>query len=88
MIYEIISNFNIMQIKHLDKNSIKHFGVCFLLSLLGSYGVAFALGASVTKEWKDSKEKNNHWCWVDLTVDVIGCICGYLVHWLFFRYIL
>ena len=29
---------------HIDKNSIKHFSVCFLLALIGAYGMAFALG--------------------------------------------
>ena len=31
---------------HIDKNSIKHFAICFLLSLVGAYGLAFALGGS------------------------------------------
>ena len=31
---------------HIDKNSIKHFTVCFFLSLIGAYGLAFALGGS------------------------------------------
>lgn len=31
---------------HIDKNSIKHFSVCFLLSLVGAYGMSAAIGAS------------------------------------------
>ena len=68
---------------HIDRNSIKHFAVCFLLSLIGGYGVAFALGCSVTKEWKDKKEQG-HWCWWDIIFDTIGCVAGMSVHlWIF-----
>lgn len=35
---------------HLDNNSIKHLSICLLLSLIGGYGVAFALGASIGVE--------------------------------------
>lgn len=71
--------------KHVDKNSVKHFAVCFLLSLLGGYGVAFAIGASICKEWRDSKQKNNHWCWVDLFFDTLGCAAGFGIHWWIFQ---
>lgn len=64
--------------KHVDKNSLKHFGVCFLLSLLGLYGVAAAIGASLTKEWYD-KQSYGHWCWVDLFFDALGCVVGYSI---------
>lgn len=64
--------------KHVDKNSLKHFGVCFLLSLLGLYGVAAAIGASLTKEWYD-KQSYGHWCWVDLFFDTLGCLAGYSI---------
>ena len=37
--------------KHIDRNSLKHFTVCLLLSLIGTYGVAIAIGASFTKEY-------------------------------------
>lgn len=64
--------------KHVDKNSLKHFGVCFLLSLLGLYGVAAAIGASLTKEWYD-KLSYGHWCWIDLFFDALGCLAGYSI---------
>ena len=68
---------------HIDQNSIKHFSVCILLSLIGGYGVAFALGASICKEWKDKKERN-HWCWLDLLFDFLGCAVGMATHlWVF-----
>ena len=70
--------------KHIDKNSFKHFGVCLLLSLIGGYGVAFALGGSLCKEWMDSKSKGNHWCWWDFLFDFLGCGVGFGVHWLVF----
>lgn len=69
--------------KHVDKNSVKHFTVCFLLSLLGGYGVAFALGASLCKEWYDKKH-HGHWCWWDLFFDTLGCAAGFSTHgWIF-----
>ena len=69
---------------HIDKNSIKHFSVCFILSLVGAYGASAALGGSLCKEWRDSKTKGNHWCWWDLLFDLLGMICGQAVHlWMF-----
>ena len=65
--------------KHVDRNSLKHFTVCFLLSLIGTYGVAIAIGASLTKEY-DDKKSYGHWCWVDLFFDGLGCITGYGLH--------
>ena len=65
--------------KHVDKNSLKHFGVCLLLSLIGAYGVAAAIGASLTKEYYD-KKSYGHWCWMDLFFDGLGCVTGYGLH--------
>ena len=68
---------------HIDKNSLKHFSVCFLLSLIGAYGMSAALGASLTKEWYD-KKSYGHWCWLDLLFDILGCASGMAVHsWIF-----
>ena len=68
---------------HIDINSIKHFSVCFLLSLIGAYGMAFALGGSVYKEWMD-KKSYGHWCWLDLLFDLLGCAVGIGIHlWIF-----
>ena len=69
---------------HVDRNSIKHFGVCFLLSLLGLYGVSAAVGASLTKEYYD-KKTYGHWCWWDILFDTLGCAVGMTVHWWIFR---
>lgn len=69
---------------HVDRNSIKHFGICFLLSLLGLYGVSAAVGASLTKEYYD-KKTYGHWCWFDILFDTLGCILGYGTHCLIFK---
>lgn len=69
---------------HIDKNSLKHFTVCFLLSSVGAYGMSVAIGASVTKEWYD-KQSYGHWCWWDLLFDFLGCAFGIAVHWWIFR---
>ena len=70
---------------HIDRNPIKHFSICALLSLIGGYGVAFAMGGSICKEWGDSKQKGNHWCWFDLLFGILGCVAGLTVHWLIFK---
>lgn len=65
--------------KHIDKNSLKHFGVCYALSLEGEHGVSAAIGAAVTKEYYD-KQTYGHWCWWDMTFDLLGCVAGYATH--------
>ena len=69
---------------HIDKNSIKHVFVCFLLSLVGAYGMCVAVGASITREYDNSKAKGNHWCWWDIIFDTIVCVAGMATHlWIF-----
>lgn len=68
---------------HIDRNSIKHFAVCFLLSLFGLKGACIAIGAAVTKE-RDDKKAYDHWCWWDIFFDALGCVAGMSVHlWIF-----
>ena len=69
---------------HIDKNSLKHFAVCFLLSLIGAYGMSVAVGAALTKEYYD-KKSYGHWCWWDLLFDFLGCSVGMGVHWCIFH---
>lgn len=69
---------------HIDKNSIKHFGICYLLSLEGEHGVCIAIGASLTKEYYD-KKTYGHWCWLDILFDTLGCILGYGTRCLIFK---
>lgn len=69
---------------HIDKDSIKHFSVCFLLSLVGAYGMSVAIGAAITKEYCD-KQSYGHWCWWDILFDTLGCILGYGTRYLIFK---
>lgn len=70
---------------HIDKNSLKHFGICYLLSLEGEHGVCIAIGASITREYDNSQTKGNHWCWWDILFDTLGCLLGYGTHYLIFK---
>lgn len=69
---------------HIDKNSIKHFTVCFIISLVGAYGMSVAIGASLTKEWYD-KQSYGHCCWLDLLFDFLGRTGGMGIHWWIFQ---
>ena len=62
-----------------------HFGACFAPSIFGLYGVAFALGLGIGKEYGDSKAAGNKWDWLDIVADVAGCAVGYLIHYLIFK---
>lgn len=64
-----------MTTKHIDISSIKHFSVCFILSLIGAYGMRIAIGGAICKKWYD-KQSYGHWCWWDLTFDLLGCVVG------------
>lgn len=67
-------------IKHIDKNSILHFGVNFILSFIGGfYGASAALGASITKEWCD-KKYGGHICGADIVFDILGISSGLLLN--------
>lgn len=70
--------------KHLDKNSLKHFGVNFICGLFGVFGIGVGVGASLTKEYCD-KIYGSHWCWVDLLADTIGLAAGFAVNQLIAR---
>lgn len=50
--------------KHIDKNSLKHFGVCFILSLFGLYGVSAATGVSVKEGSRVFDNSNTIEGWV------------------------
>lgn len=65
------------------KDKIKHFSVCFLVSLTGGiYGVLFAAGLSFGKEEGDRMAQGNHWCWYDLLADTLGVCFGYGLNFL------
>jgi len=59
------------------KDKILHFGVCFFFSLFGLYGVAFAGGLAIGKEYGDSKASGNTWSWGDILADVLGMAVGF-----------
>ena len=69
---------------HIDKNTLKHIAVCFIGAFFGWYGLSFVAGCAVTKEWDDSKQKGNHWCWVDIAADCLGMALGTITHKLVF----
>lgn len=71
-----------------------HFLVCVIItilvgipvSLIGIWsgiiaGSSAALSAGITKEYCDSKQPNNHWCWWDLLADALGVIVGIFLVW-------
>lgn len=69
-------------IKHIDKNSILHFGVNFILSAVGGlYGACAAAGASITKEWCD-KQYGGHICIADIVFDLLGISTGLLLNYI------
>lgn len=70
-------------LEHIDNNSIKHFGVCFILSCFGLIGASCALGAAITKEYCDNLYVK-HWCWWDIVADGLGIIFGLLINYLIF----
>ena len=76
-----------MNTEHIDKNSFKHAGICFALAATGGIkygGIQAAIAASVTKEWFD-KQSYGHWCWWDLTFDILGMVAGEVVHFFTFK---
>lgn len=71
---------------HIDKNSIKHFGICFALAFAGGIdGAEIALSAGITKEYMDKKVWPYHWCWMDIIVDTLGAGTGLLAHYFAFN---
>jgi len=62
-----------------------HYVANFAIAMSGfiSYWLAVGLcvGASLGKEYGDSKATGNHWCWWDLLADFLGASCGLCVVW-------
>lgn len=73
--------------KHIDKNSLKHFGVNYALASVGGlYGVSAGAAASLTKEYCDTIY-GKHWCWWDIVFDTLGLALGELTHYLIFKHV-
>ena len=66
--------------KHIDK--VAHFGVNFVIALSAFWSWQFAvgacIGASLGKEYGDSKASGNYWSWGDIIADMLGMGCGLL----------
>ncbi|MBQ9253216.1 MAG: hypothetical protein IJ180_00410 [Bacteroidales bacterium] len=61
------------------KDKKLHFAVNFVSAFIGGiYGVCFGLGASVGKEYGDSKAVGNKWDWLDIIADCIGLGVGFV----------
>lgn len=67
---------------HIDKNSLKHLGICAALgALFGRTGFGAALGIGFYKEYIDKTEAwYHHWCWWDITFDVLGALVGLAIN--------
>lgn len=65
-----------------DKDKIKHFTACLLISIIHPY---LAIGASLGKEYGDKNATGNHWCWLDLIADGIGILIGSIPHYCIFE---
>ncbi len=63
-------------------DKIYHALVNLVLALTGFVSIPFALGlclgASLGKEYGDSKATGNHWDWLDIVADLIGMTFGIL----------
>lgn len=67
------------------KDKILHFFVNMGLAMTGFLSYWFAaglcIGASVGKEYGDSKAYQNHWDWMDIVADMLGMAAGLLIVW-------
>lgn len=68
---------------YFGKDKLKHFIACFIISIIHP---CLAIGAAICKEYCDSKEHGNHWCWWDILADTLGIILGGIIwYFLWFR---
>lgn len=65
---------------HIPADKIAHFGVNFILALTGLFriwlAVGLCIGASIGKEYGDSKAIGNRWSFGDILADLLGMGCG------------
>lgn len=66
-----------------EKDKLLHMGANFIMALTAFWDTAFAvglcIGASLGKEYGDSKASGNKWSWEDIVADLIGACLGLLV---------
>lgn len=60
-------------IDYIGKDKLYHLAACLAVSV---FDTEAAIAAALAKEYDDSREHGNHWCWWDLTADTIGIIIG------------
>lgn len=58
-------------------DKIKHFVVCFGIAIINPL---ISLLAAIGKEIYDVIHPNNHFCWKDVLFDIVGIICGTVIH--------
>ena len=58
---------------YMGKDKLYHLAACLAVSV---YSTEAAFAAALAKEYDDSKEHGNHWCWWDLVADTIGIAIG------------
>lgn len=67
-----------IQIMKIGTDKWKHFGINYAIcALLGNYGVPFALGASLGKEYGDKMSPGNKWDWKDILADLAGIVAAH-----------
>lgn len=70
----------------IGKDKFLHFGVNVALALFGiwyySLGIGLSIGASIGKEYGDSKASGNCWSWGDILADMLGMGVGILLSWI------
>lgn len=58
-------------------DKVKHFCVCLALSVITP---VLAIIAAVVKEIYDKQQPLNHFCWKDIVADLVGVLCGGVIH--------
>ena len=70
----------VAELFHVPYDKLLHFGANVVLALFGiwyySLGIGLSIGASVGKEYGDSKASGNKWSWGDILADMLGMGCG------------
>lgn len=67
---------------YFGKDKAKHFGVCLVAAIIHPF---LSIGLAIGKEYGDNTAKGNHWCWIDLLFDFLGCAGGMCIHWWIFK---
>ena len=69
----------------IPKDKVLHFLVNLALAMTGFFdywlAVGLCVGASLGKEYGDSKASGNVWSWTDILADMLGMGTGLLIVW-------